>query len=392
MKAGLWVFGAKSNYVIMKKIVLLLIAVVIGSGCVSTQPPSADEVPKVVKSRQPDESNRLYSVFLVGDAGDASLDPLEPSLAVLQKRLEATDKNSAVLFLGDNLYPDGLPAVTHRTRERAEKRMRAQFKSIENHKGRVVFLAGNHDWASSGQDGLEAVKRQEQFVERELERGNVFLPGGGMPGPAVVKVGNEETFSMNIVVLDTQWWLHPYEKPRAQNRQQLEATKARVLQNLTTAVTDTTVEQVLVAGHHPMYSFGVNGGYFPLKTHLLPPVGGSLYVLYRNIWGTDQDISSYDELKEKLTSIFTERNQLIYASGHDHNLQYIFFDDERSYQHYIVSGAATRTSYAKSADAPNFAIQQRGFSVVHYYKNSIWVEFWSESGERIYEAEIAISP
>ncbi len=374
----------------MKKFVFALIIVLIVGGCVSTKAPSADSIPIVERSTQPNESDRLFSVFLVGDAGDASLDPLEPSLSILGEKLQQAGENSAVVFLGDNVYPHGLPRKNNRKREQAENRLQAQFKSIENYKGKVIFLAGNHDWNSSRRSGLKAVLRQEKFVEKSLNRGNVFLPDNGRPGPELVKSKNGN-FDMSIVALNTQWWLHPHNKPGAETEKEYELTKKQIVQNLKEAVTDPSVDQVLVVGHHPMYSNGTNGGKFPLKTHLLPPIGGSLYVLYRNIFGTAQDISSrkYSKMKERLTSVFADRNPLIYASGHDHSLQYITFGDERRNQNYIVSGSATVTSYVKNPGSPNFGVQQKGFSALHYYKNSIWIEFWSEGGKRLFEQEVA---
>ncbi len=376
----------------MKRLLAIVVAVILVSGCVSTKSPSANEVPTVAQSQQPDESERMYSVFLVGDAGDASLNPLEPSLTVLREKLQQAD-NSAVVFLGDNIYPHGLPPEDHRKRKRAEKRLQAQFKSLENYGGKVVFVAGNHDWDSSRKKGLESVKRQEQFVEQSLNRGNVFLPDSGKPGPAVVK-GKNDNFDISIVALNTQWWLHSHEKPGANSEAEYESTKAQVSQDLKKAITDTTVDQVLVVGHHPMYSNGTNGGKFPLKTHLLPPIGGSLYVLYRNIFGTAQDISSrkYGQLKKQLTSIFADRDPLIYASGHDHSLQYITFDDERRNQYYVISGSSTVTSYVKSPELPSFGLQQKGFSALHYYKNGIWVEFWSKDGKRFFEQKLHFEP
>ncbi len=373
----------------MKKYITILVVLTIVAGCVSTKPPSADSVPVVENSAQPDESDRLFSVFLVGDAGDASLNPLEPSLSVLREKLQQTGENSAVVFLGDNVYPHGLPREDHRKRQRAEKRLQAQFKSVENYEGEVIFLSGNHDWNSSRKKGLQAVNRQERFVEESLNRGNVFLPDGGLPGPSVLEAGNEE-FKLSIIALNTQWWLYPHKKPGAETEAEYESTKEQVIRDLKKAVADTTVDQVLVVGHHPMYSNGTNGGKFPLKTHLLPPVGGSLYVLYRNIFGTAQDISSrkYGKFKEQLTTVFAERNPLIYASGHDHSLQYITFDDERRNQHYIISGSSTVTSYVKNPELPNFGIQQKGFSALHYYKKGIWIEFWNEQGKRLFEQEI----
>jgi acyl-CoA-binding protein len=264
---------------------------------------------------------------------------------------------------------------------------------VKNYEGEVVFVAGNHDWNSSGEKGLEYVQRQERFIEESLNRGNVFLPNDGLPGPAVVKAGDDR-FQLSIVALNTQWWLHPYKKPGAETDSAFNAMNEQAIQKVRKAVTDDNADQVLVVGHHPMYSNGNNGGKFPLKTHLLPPVGGSLYALYRNIWGTSQDIASrkYSDLKEQLTSVFAEREPLIYVSGHDHNLQYITFGDERSNQHYIVSGSASTTSYVRSQDAPNFGIQQKGFSALHYYEDSIWIEFWNEKGDRLFERKIITSP
>lgn len=377
----------------MKKLLTLLLIPIIISGCVSTKPPSLDEVPVVENSNQPDESERLYSVFLAGDAGYASLDPLEPTLSVLREQLKQAGEQSAVVFLGDNIYPDGLPPENQKSRPKAEKYLQAQFKTVEDFEGKVVFVAGNHDWNSSGENGLEYVQRQECFIEESLNRGNVFLPDDGLPGPALVKAGNEE-LNLSIVALNTQWWLHPYNKPGAETDSAFNATSEQAFEQVREAVTDEKADQVLVVGHHPMYSNGNNGGKFPLKTHLLPPVGGSLYALYRNIWGTSQDIASqkYSNLKEQLTSAFAEREPIIYASGHDHNLQYLTFGDERRNQYYIVSGSVSVTSFVKNPDLPSFGIQQKGFSAVHYYKKGIWIEFWNENGKRLFEQKISDLP
>lgn len=375
----------------MKKPLSVFLVVFLLGGCVATKPPPADEVPVVEQSQQPNDSQRIYSVFLVGDGGDASLNPLEPSLSVLKEQLQQAGEQSAVVFLGDNAYPHGLPPKNQRRRSKVEQHLQAQFKAVESYAGKVVFVAGNHDWKSSGRKGLEYVQRQERFVEKSLDRGNVFLPDEGLPGPAVVKVGNEN-IQLSIIALNTQWWLHPHNKPGAETDSAFEATSEQATQKLRAAVTDDMADNVLVVGHHPMYSNGINGGKFPLKTHLIPPVGGSLYVLYRNLFGTAQDITStkYSHVKEQLTSVFRERDGLIYASGHDHNLQYMTFGDERRNQYYIVSGSASVTSYVRAPESPDFGIQQKGFAVLHYYKNGIWIEFWNEKGKRLFEQQLGV--
>lgn len=367
----------------MKKLFLLSILPLLTLGCVTTSPPPANELPSVEKSARPDSSKLLYSVYLVGDAGGATLNPLEPSLDLLRKKLNRAGSNSAVVFLGDNVYPDGLPDKNEPLRKLAEDRIQAQLKTLENFSGNVIFVAGNHDWDSGGPQGLSALKRQEQYIESRLDRGDTFLPDAGTAGPAVLNTGKPGTFNLSIIALDTHWWLHPHQKLS-------DGSNAGIFDQLREAITDSTADQVLVVGHHPLYSKGPHGGNFPLKTHLLPPVGGSFYVLYRNIWGTPQDISSkkYRSLKSELTTIFADRDPLIYASGHDHSLQYLRFNDERDNQHYIISGSASRTSYAKTQIPPQFALQTRGFSVLYYYEESIWVEFWDETGRRLFESRI----
>jgi hypothetical protein len=59
--------------------------------------------------------------------------------------------------------------------------------------------------------------------------------------------------------------------------------------------------EVIVAGRHPMYSYGRRGGYSPVRVHLFPltdlhpsllvplPVVGSGYALYRKWLGSFQD-------------------------------------------------------------------------------------------------------
>ncbi|NBC04776.1 MAG: hypothetical protein GVY20_13860, partial [Bacteroidetes bacterium] len=156
----------------------------------------------------------VYSVYLIGDAGAATLEPKEPILDVLQQQLMQSGERSAVIFLGDNIYPDGLPPKGAEKREQSELRILLQLKTVEDYSGRVVLIPGNHDWQSSGPQGLQWLKRQEVFIESYLNRGNVFLPDDGLPGPVPVELAkNGEypnlNFDIQFLALDTQWWLHP---------------------------------------------------------------------------------------------------------------------------------------------------------------------------------------
>jgi len=124
-----------------------------------------------------------YTVWLIGDAGEAERDPLEPNFRFLKSQLDVAPENSAIVFLGDNIYPAGLPTFEDpEKRAEAEKRLDSQLDLVTNFKGRPFFIPGNHDWKEWGLKGL---KREEKFIEKYLNRAvkdedewqNYFLPG-----------------------------------------------------------------------------------------------------------------------------------------------------------------------------------------------------------------------
>ncbi|MBK9453525.1 MAG: hypothetical protein IPN95_29895 [Bacteroidetes bacterium] len=55
------------------------------------------------------------------------------------------------------------------------------------------------------------------------------------------------------------------------------------------------------------------------------PVLGSVAIWYRKYVGNIQDIPNkrYKALKTELEAVFAQYPELIYVTGHDHNLQYL---------------------------------------------------------------------
>ena len=105
-----------------------------------------------------------HTMYLVGAAG--TLPPegegVNPVLTYLKKHLQTETKNSSIVYLGDNIYPEGLPRKKDPGRAEAERRLTAQLDVAKTFPGRPFFVAGNHDWYA---DGLKGVKRQEKFIE-----------------------------------------------------------------------------------------------------------------------------------------------------------------------------------------------------------------------------------
>lgn len=274
-------------------------------------------------------ATRLY---LIGDAGKPDSTG-EPVLEALKRDLAAGGSDRVVVFLGDNAYPRGLPAPGRPGRRAAERSLTAQMDAVLGTGARGFFVPGNHDWAKHGRDGWEAIKRQERFVD-SVGRSTVKLaPGGGCPGPEVVDVGTR----LRLVLLDTQWWLHPGPRPQGSESGCVPATEAAVVDSLRAAVTGAGGRMVVVAQHHPLMSGGVHGGYFGFLDHLFPlrtvkrslwiplPLLGSLYPTARLEGISRQDIGSraYQHMIAAFRRAYRATPPALSAAGHEHNLQVI---------------------------------------------------------------------
>ncbi len=311
-----------------------------------------------------------YQVFLVGNAGLPALDTPAPALDLLRTQLLQAPKKSAVLFLGDNVQPIGLPDSAAADRRTAEQRLIRVLDTVKDYPGKVIFTPGDRDWADTGFDGLKAVQRQEAFVEAYLDRGNTFLPDNGFPGPHEVRL----TKDIRLIVLDTQWWITPHEKPYGDAGDYEIEEAGDVLLELDDIIKRHRKRHLLVVGHHPLYSNGREGGYFPPRRHLLPlPIVGSIYPLYRGIFGRRQDLShpQYTIMRHGLEEVFQHHEGLVYAASHGYSLQYF----NQHNQHYLVSGSAVDPNFVAAGRGATFTASKHGFLVLNYYTDgSVWLE------------------
>jgi calcineurin-like phosphoesterase family protein len=271
------------------------------------------------------------SLYLIGDGG-APNPHGEPVLEALRHDIGPNGGRSVVLFLGDNVYPRGLPASGQPDRKEAERRLGTQVETVTRAGAVAYFVPGNHDWARSGKEGWESIRRQEAFIDSAGRGAASLRPGGGCPGPSLVAVGR-----LRLVLMDTQWWLHYGPKPRDPNSNCPTDAESEVVDSLRAALTLHGDRMVVVAGHHPLASGGEHGGYFDWTEHVFPlravkpwlwlplPWLGSLYPAARQNGVSNQDMGSraYHELIRAFSQAFREAPPDLYAAGHEHNLQVI---------------------------------------------------------------------
>lgn len=338
----------------------------------------------------------LYSVYLLGDIKYPL--PDSENLRLLKNQISNEEKQSAVVFLGDILYPLGLPDSADKNFSEAEKNLQHILNAVDNYNGEVVFLPGNHDWSRGRQQGWESVKNEEQYIEQYLNRGNIYLPDLGCPGPVEISLSDDIT----LIVFDSQWWFQKNEKP-GDNGECDFVDEAEIFIQIEDAIRRNRDKKVIFATHHPLYSVGNHGGYFPTSYLLFPlleiknwmylPLPGFIYTGYRKYLGHIQDLAhpEYKIFKETLLEIFSEYPNVIYAAGHEHNLQYF----EKDSLHHIVSGGGggDGTYISRKKKKTDFAFKSAGFNKLAFYSNGdVWMEFISpdsaSSGKVVYSKKL----
>jgi len=318
------------------------------------------------------------TLFLIGDAGAPAAPPDSEPVLVALRAAAAAAPHPVIVFLGDNVYPRGLPDSGAPGRLEAERRLDAEVGVIRTTGARGIFLPGNHDWDRQGPGGWDAIRRQQRFLAALGDSRFALLPGGGCPGPVVVDL----TGVVRLVALDTEWWLHDGPKPTDPTSACPADSGGEVVDSLRAALRTAGRRAVVVVAHHPLESGGPHGGHFGWRDHVFPlrevkswmwiplPLIGSLYPIAREngISSEDAPSTAYRRMRAALDSAFAGARPLIYAAGHDHALQVITGTSAR---YELVSGAGIfgHLDRVTALDSTRFARSASGFMRVEFLRD-----------------------
>ena len=134
----------------------------LAAACAHAPPAPPPPVPELATI---DSSKVLTTVFLIGDAGAAASNK-DRVLVELRRQGRAARRGSSIVFLGDNVYPRGIPERlpdTSRFND-ARSRLFIQAEIADSTGLRIIFVPGNHDWARQGEDGWASVQRAELLL------------------------------------------------------------------------------------------------------------------------------------------------------------------------------------------------------------------------------------
>ena len=359
------------NYFITfnKAIYTCLISLLLLQSCATKHEQYGKNIKNPIPISTIDTSKVTHTFYLVGDAGNLSKETTQKKLGTLSNRLQKADKNTTLLFLGDNIYPKGLPSAES-TNERlvAESKLNSQLELSKKFKGQTIFIPGNHDWYS----GIKGLERQAKFVIEYLNDKKSFLPRKGC-GIDDVTI-NE---NLVLITIDSQWFLEDWDKIPTINDDCTIKTREAFFTELEDLLNKNKEKTVLLALHHPLMSNGTHGGQFSVEKQLFPleqkiplPVIGSVINFIRKTSGiSPQDIQNkfYFQFVQRVKTLLQSQDNVIVVSGHDHNLQYIDNDNIKQ----IISGAGSKSEAAKAIYPNDFTYGKNGYAALKFFDNGI---------------------
>lgn len=352
----------------MKKIYAYLSVFIFITSCATYSTKYVDDKYAVDVDSSKEVSHTFY---LIGDAGLSPIGGMNPALKIFKNKLDKADKNSTAIFLGDNIYPAGLPDPKDSTQAyiEAKNHLDAQIKTLENFKGRPLFIPGNHDWYTEGLIGLE---REENYIKRALKEKekDPFLPENGCPID-VIEIGED----VAIITIDTEWYLTNWDKRPDINDKCEIKSRDKFFLELEDAIKDYRDRTTVIAMHHPSNSYGEHGGHYSLRKQFYPkkmavpvPILGTFINVLRSTSGAsieDNNNKRYRELMKRVTTLAQYSDRVIFASGHEHTLQYILENNTPQ----IVSGSGAKEGFTKLLNGSRFSTGKMGYATLEVYKD-----------------------
>ena len=293
-----------------------------------------------------------HRILLIGDAGYFLED--DPILEALDDWATSVD-SSSVVFLGDNIYQEGL---TDDDREHGERILGQQLAAT---RARKIFIPGNHDWGFLPRNqNATSIRNQQAFVD-DWSAGNAeFIPKEGCMGPTT-RILFRDTLSQKsvvLIVLDPTPWINE----RLRGDCPTPETQDELLSTLDAELEEYKDDFVVLASHYPLLTGGPHGGlsYGFLADLIVTPLGwmmGGLGNTYE---------PGYADWIARTQSVLRRNPPDVYAAGHDHSLQLLDSTDVAGI--YVVSGAGARRRVSTVTDLPEtfFAHAAPGFIVVDF--------------------------
>ena len=344
--------------------------------CATKAPQYGKEIKKNFVFQDIDTAKALHTFYLIGDAGNTDELKSKQILSSFKRRLDNAERESTLLFLGDNIYPIGFTAQNDSL---PKVKLLNQLHLADDFKGSTIFIPGNHDWYS----GLDGVERQADFVTAHLKDKKAFLPRKSC-AIEVLKMDND----ISLIAIDSQWYLADWDKHPEINKNCEIKTREGFFDELESLLKKNQNKTVVIALHHPLLTNGSHGGqfsiekqFFPLEKKIPLPILGSIANLLRKTSGAspqDNQNKIYRTFSNRIQTLLSQYQNVVVVSGHDHNLQYI----EKNNVKQIVSGSGSKTEAAKAVGKFDFSYGGNGYAILKIRKKGMAsVQYYGIEGD-----------
>ncbi len=327
-----------STYPIYNRFLLLRLSAVLIISCIRFLNLNAQEV----------------KVVLTGNTADLK-DPLQLFNKMDQYATSTTE--SIVWVINGDLFPEAYTDEQVLEWKSKAVQILDRFPHLQ-----LLINQGDRDWQDSGRKGWERIQALEKLLKQTTHaRFHLYLEKG-CPGPWTFSLP-----SLEIIVINSQWWNHPYEKPIPSSDACAIADTDIFIEELEGTLDELSNKNVMVLSHYPLESLGNYGGRFPASSYLFPPLIGNALVAFRQNVGTSKDIGNekFNAFRHKLNGVLQDYSSLIFASGHERNQSVL----KVGRNFYVNSGALASGNHVASDKRAAMTAGSPGFLEITYKAN-----------------------
>lgn len=215
----------------------------------------------------------------------------------------------------------------------------------------LLFTMGPNEWKT----GKKHTKKVIKALHDKFPNNEVYTTDWGCPGPTEIEINDQ----LSVILIDTYWWLTTLDTRFGKCGIEKDKDVFVWLQD---ALRRNTNKTVVVAGYHPIVSYGRHGGNLPLAVNIL----GFPYAAYKNTIGGKSDLvhPEYKNLRLQLHTILNQFPNVIYASALENSMQYI----KQNNIHQIISGSLKKQAFVNTSK-PDFATSDAGISRLDIHEN-----------------------
>ena len=333
-----------------------------------------------------------YSTFMIGDLGYDYSRGLT-TLDAMVRAMPEGKKKSSLLLLGDITGPDGM----RKKKGNERKHIDAIGKILGRVPGKVFYTPGENELGR--QSKFSRLDRLEDYFDDNVDKKVRFMPNNVCSGP-----DDEEIFDrVGLIGINSAWYTADWTR----DEEVSEGCDYRNRDAMTFALADEIKgyrdQTKIVMLHHPLQSNGNRSGKYSLTQHLFPladlipgayvplPILGSLVRAVQSVGGGPEDVNNllYQEMVSKIKTGIDDEINVIFVSGHEHNMSVIH---KKSYVQIIAGSGSVRGPANGGSDA-NFVAGQIGYSRLDFYADgSVYTGFYTvdEAGkeQRVYYRRI----